>query len=65
MLAADLVHNTRSALDHILARLKEHLGGDPGQGSFPTRQTEQGWQDQVIKPPRGIRSTGCLRMLST
>lgn len=49
MLAADLVHNTRGALDHILARLKEHLGGDPGQGSFPTRQTEQGWQDQVIK----------------
>lgn len=50
MLAADLVHNTRSALDHILARLKEHLGGDSGQGSFPTRQSEQGWHDQVIKP---------------
>ena len=27
MLAADLVHNARSALDHVLARLKEHLGG--------------------------------------
>jgi hypothetical protein len=32
MLAADLVHNTRSALDHILARLTEHLGGDPEPG---------------------------------
>lgn len=51
MLAADLVHNTRSALDHILARLKEHLGGDPGRGSFPIRQTEQGWQDRA-RPSR-------------
>ena len=49
MLAADLVHNTRTALDHILARLKDHLGGDPGQGSFPTRQTEKAWQDSVNK----------------
>jgi hypothetical protein len=50
MLAADLVHNTRTALDHVLARLKEHLGRDPGQGSFPTRQTEELWQDHVINP---------------
>jgi hypothetical protein len=50
MLAADLVHNTRSGLDHVLARLKEHLGGDPGQGSFPTRQREDLWQNHVIKP---------------
>jgi hypothetical protein len=50
MLAADLVHNTRTALDHILARLKDQFGGDPGQGSFPTRQTEQDWLDSVIKP---------------
>jgi hypothetical protein len=50
MLAADLVHNTRSALDHVLARLKEHLGGDPGEGSFPTRQREDLWQAHVLKP---------------
>jgi hypothetical protein len=50
MLAADLVHNTRSALDHVLARLKEYLGGDPGNGSFPTRQREDLWQAHVIKP---------------
>jgi hypothetical protein len=49
-LAADLVHNARSALDHVLARLKQHLGGDPGQGYFPTRKSEQLWQDHVIKP---------------
>jgi hypothetical protein len=47
MLAADLVHNTRTALDHILARLKDHLGGDPGQGSFPTSRTEKDWQGVV------------------
>ncbi len=50
MLAADLVHNTRTALDHVLARLKENLGGDPGQGYFPTRQSERLWQDHVIRP---------------
>jgi hypothetical protein len=49
MLAADLVHNTRSALDHVLARLKEHLGGDPGQGHFPTRQRAELWQQHIIK----------------
>lgn len=50
MLAADLVHNARSALDHILARLKESLGGVPGQGGFPTRQRQDLWDDHVIKP---------------
>jgi hypothetical protein len=36
LLAADLVHNTRVALDHVPARLKDHFGGDASQGSFPT-----------------------------
>lgn len=40
LLPADLVHHTRVALDHVLARLKDHLGGDAGQGSFPTWQHE-------------------------
>jgi hypothetical protein len=26
--AGDLVHNARTALDHALARLKKHFGGD-------------------------------------
>ena len=54
MLAADLVHNARTALDYVLARLKDQLGGDAGQGSFPTRQTEREWQDSVVK--RGEKS---------
>jgi hypothetical protein len=48
LLAADLVHNARVALDHILARLKDHFGGDPGVGSFPTWQTEDLWQEKVV-----------------
>ena len=28
--AADLVHNARVALDHLLARVKELFGGDVG-----------------------------------
>jgi hypothetical protein len=54
LLAADLVHNTRVALDHVLARLKDHFGGDAGQGSFPTWQSEEQWQEQVVK--KGERS---------
>jgi hypothetical protein len=53
MLAADLVHNTRTALDHVVARLKAELGGDPGQGYFPTRQTEDLWQRYVLDARRG------------
>jgi len=47
MLAADLVHNTRVALDHTLARLKEHFGGTPGQGSFPICKTSDDWRERV------------------
>src|SRR4051812_19530728 len=38
--AGDSIHNTRTALDHIVARLKEHLGGNPGQGGFPITQSD-------------------------
>jgi hypothetical protein len=42
----------------VLARLKQHLGGDPGEGYFPTRQTEELWQRHVIdgkkKPLDGL-----------
>jgi hypothetical protein len=48
LLAADVVHNTRVALDHVLARLKDHFGGDVGQGSFPSWQTQALWQEKVV-----------------
>jgi hypothetical protein len=53
LLAADVVHNTRTALEHVLARLKEHMGGDPGAGIFPTRTTEDLWQKHVVKARKG------------
>jgi hypothetical protein len=52
LLAADLVHNTRVALDHVLARLKDHFGGDAGDGSFPTWQTEDLWRTKVVMKGR-------------
>jgi hypothetical protein len=52
LLAADLIHNTRVALDHVLARLKDRFGGNPRQGSFPTWQSEDQWQDKVIDAGR-------------
>jgi hypothetical protein len=48
VLAADLMHNTRVALDHVPARLKDHFGGEVGRGSFPTWQTEDLWQQKVV-----------------
>jgi hypothetical protein len=52
MLAADVIHNTRVALDHTLARLKDHFGGDAGKGSFPVCRSEDDWQDRVVRPGR-------------
>jgi hypothetical protein len=54
LLAADLVHNTRAALDHVLARLKDRFGGDVSRGSFPTWQTQNQWQENVVE--KGNRS---------
>jgi hypothetical protein len=47
LLAADLVHNTRVALDYVLARLKDQFGGDAGHGSFPVWQTKDAWREKV------------------
>jgi hypothetical protein len=59
LLAADLIHNTRVALDHVLARLKDRFGGDAGQGSFPTCQSKPLWQETVVKPGRSaLRGLG-------
>ena len=53
LLAADVVHNTRTALEHVLAQLKEHMGGDPGAGVFPTRTTEELWLKHVVRAKKG------------
>lgn len=47
LLAADLVHNTRVALDYVLARLKDEFGGDAGHGSFPVWQSKDAWREKV------------------
>jgi hypothetical protein len=47
LLASDLVHNTRVALDHTLARLKDCFGGTAGRGSFPICATEDEWKERV------------------
>jgi hypothetical protein len=52
LLAADVIHNTRVALDHVLARLKDRFGGNPGHGSFPTWQSETLWQEKVVEGGR-------------
>jgi len=45
LLSADLIHNVRVALDHVLARMKETFGGNTNRGSFPVCTTEASWQD--------------------
>ena len=47
LLAADLAHNTRVALDYVLARLKDEFGGDAGHGSFPVWQSGELWREKV------------------
>ncbi len=53
LLGGDLVHNTRVALDHTLARLKARFGGDPGRGGFPICSTPADWQERVLDRGRG------------
>src|SRR5829696_2926956 len=43
----DLVHNARVALDHVLARLKDHFGGDFRNGAFPITQSDGDWKGRV------------------
>ena len=62
LLAADLVHNARVALDHTLARLKELFGGKSGQGWFPVCRTVETWDQRVVnggknRPLKGIEQT--------
>jgi hypothetical protein len=53
LLSADLVHNTRVALDHVLTALKARFGGDPGRGGFPVCKTTDDWDERVLRPRKG------------
>jgi hypothetical protein len=65
MLAADLVHNTRSALDHVLARLKEHLGGTPAKVRSRRVNANSCGRTTSSSRARRVRSTVSLRTPST
>jgi len=62
LLAGDVIHNTRVALDHTLARLKDTFGGNAGRGSFPVCTTPDDWKRRVTdagrnSPLRGLEGT--------
>jgi hypothetical protein len=68
LLAGDLVHNTRVALDPVLAGLKEQFGGNAGQGGFPVCTTVQAWQERVINrgkksPLYGLEGTAAFDLI--
>ena len=68
LLAADVVHNTRVALDHVLARLKDQFGGDSGRGSFPVCKTADDWNSRVTdagraSPLRGLQGTAAFELI--
>lgn len=58
--AGDLVHNTRTALDHILARLKDHFGGDSHHGTFPITESDADWKGRIYPRRDGQRQRGPL-----
>jgi hypothetical protein len=68
LIGGDVIHNNRVALDHTLARLKEHFGGNPGRGSFPICKTAQDWQSRVVdagrnSPLRGLEGTSAFDLI--
>jgi hypothetical protein len=68
LLAGDLVHNTRAALDHTLAQLKEHFGGNPASRSSPICRTSGDWRDRVIdagrrSPLRGLGESAAFTLI--
>lgn len=58
--AGDLVHNTRTALDHVLSRLKDHFGGDSRSGTFPITESDADWKGRVCPRRDGKRQRGPL-----
>lgn len=58
--AGDLVHNTRTALDHVLARLKDHFGGGSRSGTFPITESDADWKGRIYPRRDGKRQRGPL-----
>lgn len=61
--AGDLIHNARTALDHVLARLKDHFGGDNRSGTFPITESDADWKGRVYPRRDGKRQRGPLNGL--
>ena len=61
--AGDLVHNTRTALDHVLARLKDHFGGDTRAGTFPITESDPDWKGRIYPRRDGEGQRGPLHGL--
>jgi hypothetical protein len=61
--AGDLVHNARTALDHVLARLKDHFGGDSRSGTFPITESDADWKGRIYPRRDGNRQRGPLHGL--
>jgi hypothetical protein len=58
--AGDLVHNVRTALDHVLARLKDHFEGDARSGTFPVTESDADWKGRIYPRHDGKRKRGPL-----
>jgi hypothetical protein len=58
--AGDLVHNARTALDHVLARLKGRFGGDVRSGTFPITESDADWKGRIYPCRDGKRQRGPL-----
>jgi hypothetical protein len=58
--AGDSIHNARTALDHVLARLKDHFGGDTSSGTFPVTESDSDWKGRVYPRRDGKRVKGPL-----
>ncbi|MDQ6822797.1 MAG: hypothetical protein M3076_21100 [Actinomycetota bacterium] len=58
--AGDLVHNARTALDHVLARLKDDFGGDSRSGTFPITESNADWKGRIYPRRDGKRELGPL-----
>lgn len=61
--AGDVVHNTRTALDHVLARLKDHFGGDSRTGTFPITESDADWKGRIYPRRDGKHQRGPLNGL--
>jgi hypothetical protein len=58
--AGDVVHNARTALDHVLARLKDRFGGDSRSGTFPITESDEDWKGRIYPRRDGKRQRGPL-----